>query len=422
MSEPVTMALIGAGNRGRGIFGQYALDYPYRARFVAVVEPDAERRNAFAKAHKLPADRCFARHEDYFAAPAARAEAVVIATLENQRAGPLLAALAADCHALVEKPLANNVPELVRLCDAARASKRVVSVCHQMRYTPLFATLKGLVTSGAHGRIVSIQHSENVSFDHQAHSYTRGLFNRSTLSPLVLAKSCHDLDFLCFLTEAQPVRVASFGSLTYFRAENAPAGAPAHCLDGCPVETTCPYHVQRAYLGPDADPAYLRQMGAFEGRAELLERLKTNRFGRCVYRCDNDVVDNQVLSILFDNGVTASFAMCGLNAVERRVTKLSMTNGELNLDASRGEIEAHTFAPRLARTVRPTGPAGSHGGGDVAIMDAFTHAIRHGGGMLTNAAQALDSHLLALAAEESRRSGETVDIRAFGARHRQAKM
>jgi hypothetical protein len=146
---------------------------------------------------------------------------------------------------------------------------------------------------------------------------------------MILAKSCHDMDLLLYLTAAKPLRISSFGSLSHFRSENAPEGAPKYCLDGCPAAATCPYDVQRAYFRPSTDPAYLRQMGVIKDRLHLMELLKTSRFGRCVYHCDNNVVDHQVCSIEFEGGVTASFTMTGHNAIERRRTRIQLTDGEI---------------------------------------------------------------------------------------------
>lgn len=417
--QRVALALIGAGNRGRGIFGQYALDMPHRCRFTAVVEPDAAKREAFARQHGIPETACFARSADFFAAAPAGLDGVVIATHENERLPPLQAALEAGYHILVEKPLCTNPHDLVRLTDACRDAVPIVIVCHQMRLAPRSRTLKELIASGRYGNIVCIQHSENLSYSHMAHSFVRGFFNHSRLSPMLLAKSCHDLDILTHWMPGKPVRVASFGSLSHFKPENAPAGAPDFCLAGCPHERDCPYHVLKMYFEDDTDPAYLRQMGVVTSKDQLRELLLTNRFGRCVYRCDNDVVDHQSVQIEFDDGALANFTMCGHNGVERRMTKISMTNGELECDTAQDSLSAYSFEP--LRTERYEVPArGTHGGGDRAIMDNFVAAICSGdkSSLLTPIADSLDGHLAVFAAEESRRTGAVIDLRAYEQRLR----
>lgn len=413
--KPVTIALIGAGNRGRGIFGQYALDMPHRAKFVAVAEPDDAKRDLFATAHDIPAERRFRRWEDLFADKRVEADAVIVATWENERLGPALAAMKAGCAILTEKPLAPTLQDTIRITDAAARHKGLFMVCHQMRYIPFYRAVKDLIESGRYGRIVSIQHSENVSYSHMAHSFVRGFFNSSRLSPMLLSKSCHDMDFLCYLAEARPRRVSSFGSLRHFHAGNAPAGAPAYCLDGCPAEASCAYHVLKLYFDDSTDPAYLRQIGIFSDKRELREILRTSQFGRCVYRCDNNVVDNQVVQIEFANHVTATFTMCGLNAIERRITKISLENGEIVLDLDEKLIRAYTFSPGDENLIRPTGGEGTHAGGDRVIMDNFVDSVRARDrqGVLSAVARSLDGHLLVFAAEEARHTGQVVDVSAF---------
>jgi hypothetical protein len=410
------MALIGAGNRGRGIFGAYARQMPHRAVFVAVAEPDEARRNAFSQEHGIPESARFQSAGELFAAKGLDLEAVIIATVEDQRLEPVVQAISKGYHVLVEKPLGCTAAQVVAMTDAARKSDRIFAVCHQMRYVTAYATMKELINSGRYGEVIAMQLSENLSYHHQAHSFVRGFFNSSRLTPMILAKCCHDMDIMCYLTGRRPVRVSSFGSLTWFKPENAPQGAPEFCLEGCPVEARCPYNVLKLYFNDDTDQAYIRQMGVVKSKADLMERLKTNRFGRCVYRCGNDVVDHQAVNVEFEGGLTVSFNMAGHNAVERRITKISLTNGEIGFDTSGDTITAFTFEPLREERIKPAGMLGSHGGGDRLIMDGFVDAIQSKGAapMLTSVDMSLDSHLLAFAAEQSRvEQGKVIDIRAF---------
>jgi len=420
----VRMALIGAGNRGRGIFGTYARQMPHQATFVAVAEPDEARRNAFAHEHGIPKSACFRSADELFAARDLMFEAVIIATIEDQRMGPVVLALERGFHVLVEKPLGCTAEDVVAITDAARKSDRIFAVCHQMRYVAAYATMKELIDSGRYGRIMAMQLSENLSYHHQAHSFVRGFFNSSRLTPMILAKCCHDMDIMCYFTGKRPVRVSSFGSLSWFKPENAPQGAPAFCLEGCPAAAKCPYDVLKLYFQDDTDPAYIRQMGVVKSKDELMELLKTNRFGRCVYRCDNDVVDHQAVNVEFDGGITASFNMAGHNGVERRLVKISLTNGEIVYDSSGDTVTAYTFEPLREERIKPSGMSGTHGGGDRRIMDGFVDAIRSNGAipMLTSVEMSLDSHLLAFAAEQSRQdNGKPIELKTFEAALRSSR-
>jgi predicted dehydrogenase len=414
MNRQIQLALIGAGNRGQGIFGKYALDMPHRAAFTAVVEPDRIKRDHFSAQHRIPESRRFTTYEDFFRAGLKDIEGVVIATLEDERIPPILKAMERSYHILVEKPLCTNAADLVRLHDATRDYPGILIVCHQMRLVPLFRTIKNLVDSGRYGDIVCVQHSENLSYSHMAHSYVRGVFNHSRLAPMLLAKSCHDMDFLSYLIGKKARRVASFGALTYFKKANCPAGAPPFCLEGCPHYHTCPYHVLKLYFEEDTDPAFLRQMGVVTSKDQLRELLMKNRYGKCVFQTDNDVVDHQTVQIEFEGDIHASFTMCGHNGVERRMTKISMTNGEIDYDGVSGDIKVHSFEP-LFRESLVVNSRGTHGGGDRAIMDNFVGAIESGDRsiLVTPIQKSFDGHLLVFAAEESRKSGTVIALRDY---------
>lgn len=415
MSRKIKMVLIGAGNRGQGIFGKYALDMPHRCEFVAVVEPNAEKRDYFADAHGIPSERRFSALKDLREFKGVDVEAAVIATLEDQRMEPVFYAMERGWHILVEKPLCTNAHDLIRLHDATKDYKKILIVCHQMRVTPVYKAIKRLIDSGELGKIVCVQHSENVSYSHMAHSFVRGPFNSSRLTPMLLAKSCHDMDILTYLIGSEPKSVASFGSLNYFRKENCPEGAPKRCLDGCKHYQSCPYHVMKLYFESDTDPAYLRQMGVVKDKSHLRALLAENRFGKCVFQTDNDVVDNQTVQISFADNITVSFVMCGHNGVERRMTKISMTNGEIAYGSDGHDvIKTWRFEPLLQDTITVE-TKGTHAGGDRAIMDNFIDAIETDDHsiLLTPIQKSLDGHLLVFAAEESRRSGQIVDLRRF---------
>ncbi|MFD0592557.1 Gfo/Idh/MocA family protein [Catellatospora coxensis] len=238
--NPVRLALIGAGDRGNA-YARWALAHPDRARFVAVAEPDPDRRARFAAAHGLdPA----ALHDDWrqlLADGDLAADAVVIATQDAGHADPAVAAAARGLHIMLEKPLAPTPQECVRIVDAVREAGVLLAVCHVLRYAPYTRLVKHLIDAGAIGDVVSVQHHEPVGFWHQAHSFVRGNWRREDLSSfMLLAKSCHDIDWLQHIVGRDIARVSSFGGLRHFRPENRPAAAADRCLD-CAVEPDCPY-------------------------------------------------------------------------------------------------------------------------------------------------------------------------------------
>jgi len=420
MTEPVDAVLVGAGSRGTFAYGQYALDHPDQMRFTAVVEPHAERRRRFAAAHAIPRQHQFESWEALYSRGQI-GQALVNCTLDHMHLESTLPALELGYDVLVEKPMANAMESCVRLAEAAERRGRLLMICHVLRYTPFFSALHDVLASGELGDIVTMEHRENVVFWHMAHSFVRGNWRDSRAeSPMILAKCCHDMDIL-FWNLGAVRRLSSFGSLRHYRAENAPEGAPARCTDGCPVAGKCPWFAPRLYLREDTGwpVSVISEDTSQEARLRALE---TGPYGRCVYRCDNDVVDNQTINFEFENGATGVFVMHGHSHLEGRTMRYDGTRGTLIGRFLHGahEIEIHDHLTGRARTLNPSGDTGGHGGGDEGLMAAFIDAVRDRSTGLTTARESLESHLMAFAAEEARLTGTIVQMDEFRTRAERA--
>ena len=283
---------------------------------------------------------------------------------------------------------------------------RVLCVCHVLRYTPFYATLKRLVDEGAVGEVAALAQIENVGYWHHAHSFVRGNWRSGAVSPMILQKSCHDMDILLWLVGRRCERVASFGSLRHFDAAHAPKGAPARCLDGCPASGSCPYYAPRIYLTENVGwpTDMLTTDLSREGREKAL---REGPYGRCVYRCDNDVVDRQVVNLEFEGGAVASFAMTAFTTDMARQLKITGTGGQITADMNTGRISLHCFGQADPQVIPVEAPPETnnygHGGGDYYLMRDFVRAVRQGGAQTLSSAQAsLQGHLICFAAERSR--------------------
>ena len=415
----VDAVLIGAGLRGRHTYGDFARRHPERLRFVAVAEPDARRREAFAAEHAIAPER---RYDDWRALLAASppAQAAVVATGDTLHVEPALAALGRGLHVLLEKPIAPSPAECVRVVEAAEASGRILQIGHVLRFTAFYEKVHEVLASGALGELAAIDMKEHVAFWHFAHSYVRGKFrSRAIAAPLVLAKTCHDLDLLCWLAGRAPCRVASFGSRQQFRAEAAPAGAPARCHEGCPVQDDCPHDAVRFYLGPDEKLARIwpwSDVSADPSREARRRALEAGPYGRCVYRCDNDVVDHQALAVEFEGGLTATFAVHGMASEEKRTIRASGTRGELRGVLHDGVIELTRHGRLGVERVEVKSPGLlGHFGGDDGLVAHFAEVVAAGptAAVRTSGRVSLESHLLGFAAERARETGAVVELDAF---------
>jgi predicted dehydrogenase len=414
MNYPVELALLGAGSRGTFAYGGYALAHPHLVRFVAVAEPDRARRERFAAEHGIPPERCFASWQDLLARPQL-ARALVNATMDRNHVASTLAALAAGYDVLLEKPMATTPDDCVRLVRAAEASGRLLQICHVMRYTLFWGRLHEILQSGRLGKIINIDHRENVAFWHQAHSFVRGNWgNSDTSAPMILAKCCHDMDILYWNMGLPVRRLSAFGRLSHFRPENAPAGAPARCTDGCPAAEACPYYAPRLYLRADTSwpVSAISTDLSMEGR---LRALREGPYGRCIYHCDNNVVDHHVVNMEFESDATLTFTMQGHSYNNVRTMRYDGTKATLRASEAANEITIYDHLTGTEETIRPGEVEGGHGGGDTGVMNAFVATLAQSTPVLTSARASLESHLMAFAAEQARTSGAMMDMAAYKA-------
>ncbi|MDR2322063.1 MAG: Gfo/Idh/MocA family oxidoreductase [Microbacterium sp.] len=417
MQERVpTIAVIGAGLRS-SVYASEATGTSM-ARIVAVAEPDPARREAFRVRHGIPEEGLFEDWRDLLAQERL-ADAVIIGTQDHLHLDPAVAAAERGYHILLEKPIAPTEEAATRIVEAAERNGVILAVCHVMRYSPYTQHLLRLIREGAIGRVVDIQHLEQVGWWHFAHSFVRGNWRREDESTtMLLAKACHDIDWVSYMMGRIPTRVSSFGSLNHFRAEERPEGAADRCWE-CPVRASCPYSARRIYLDCLGDPEKefwpLSAVTTDATEAGVEKALREGPYGRCVYASDNDVVDTQVVSMEFDDGATATVTVTAFAALEHRKTRLFGTRGSIEGDGRM--LRIHDFTTDTITEV-DTGlgddasMAGGHGGADGELARAFFAAIRDGDPtkVLTSGHDSLDTHRVVWAAEDSRRDGVVVTI------------
>jgi len=401
------LAVVGAGSRGRA-YSEYALKYPERLVINAVAEPDEFRRNSFSRRFALSEDRRFSTWQDLLRRKP-EVDAVLITTPDNDHVNPAVAFAEGGYNLLLEKPMAPDLDSCLRIVKAVEENKVLFGLCHVLLYTPHTRLIRQIIDSGEIGELISLQRLEPVGFWHFAHSYVRGNWRREdTSSSSLLAKSCHDIDWILHVMGQEVVSVSSFGSLNHFKREKMPREAGDRCTS-CPVETACPYSAPRFYgkYFEQGDFVWPLDTVIPELKRELLdEALRSGPYGRCVYRCDNDVMDNQVVNLAFSDNRTADFSMMAFTETSHRKTRLFGSRGMLETDGESVRVFDFLTEKWRLETVKSgaaTADSG-HGGGDFGLMDAFLAAWETGDqSMIKSSVQeSLLSHRVVFAAEQSR--------------------
>lgn len=412
--KSVDIILIGAGGRGTAYTDCSFDDAKFRV--VGVAEPREFYRKRAVEKHGIPRENVFPDWRDMAARPKF-ADAAIIATQDSMHAEPSLAFAEQKYGILLEKPMAPNEPDCRRIVESAVANDIIFGVCHVMRYTRYTRELKKILDAGTIGDIVSIQHLEPVGYWHQAHSFVRGNWRNEALSSfMLLSKSCHDIDWIHYLMGARCKSVSSFGTLKHFRKEGKPKEAGSRCTD-CKVESQCPYSALKIYLRREGETRFQWPVDVITTDLTpdgVLKALRDGPYGRCVYECDNDVVDHQVVNFLFDGGRTASFTMTAFTEQRDRNTRIFGTRGEISANGS--QIEIYDFMTDKRTTINIAGLAGNitggHGGGDQRLMHSFVSAVATGdrSKILSGPQETLESHQIVFAAERARRENRVIDI------------
>jgi predicted dehydrogenase len=404
------LAILGCGSRGR-TYARVASSLGERYQITAAADL-VDCRSAAVAALASPGDiRTFHSAEEFFAA-GKLADVLIIATQDAHHFGHAVTALRAGYDLLLEKPAAESLARCEELDALARSLGRRIVLGFVLRYTPFYKAVKAVVDSGRLGKIITLRASEGVEPFHQTHSYVRGHWAKTGDStPMIVAKCSHDTDLLCWLSGSTPRTVNSLGRLEWFREANAPAGAPARCTDGCPAAENCLYDSHRYLTDKRNWLGMVMDRSETASDAQILDFLKTSPWGRCAYRCENDAVDHQVLSVEMENGITATLTMTAFDlgrSIEIHGTLGSLRGGSPFQEAGAPELWLRDHRTNAIESIPvassdAAGYAG-HGGGDFGLVDALA-GLFQGDHALPFGLDGIAGHRLAFLAEASRISG-----------------
>ncbi len=429
--KPITAIIVGAGHRSLSYAG-YAKHHPDELQIVGVADLIPLRRELVARLYGLSPEQCFATAEELAQRPR-MADAIINGTMDHQHVATSVPLLEAGYDMLLEKPFATNEEEMWQLVNTCRKHGNKVMICHVLRYAPFYAAIRQKVIDGEIGEIINCQFAEHVSYHHMAVGYVRGKWNRKDRcgSSMLIAKSCHDLDLMTWMKSGiEPVRVSSFGSNMQFRLEKIPKGAGTRCLVDCPIEPGCLYSAYKHYINHPSRWSFyvwdtLEHISnpTIEQKVESLKT--TNPYGRCVWRCDNDVVDHQSIVVEFSDGSTSTLNMIGGTSKPLRSIHLLGTTGEIQgvINDSKFVIRHFDTSPGHEYTEEEvdlniqgdkTGAFGGHGGGDLRLVADFVQTLRGEPRSIscTSLEDSVYGHLLGFRADQSMQEHKVVEIPA----------
>lgn len=423
----VTVAIVGLGARGGYTYSEFQNIRPELMKITALADLRESLVEKYKNEFNVPEENCFSSAEALLSRDKL-ADVLIVATQDRDHYLHAVKGLKKGYHILLEKPISPDLWECLEIERIAKEEKRLVTVCHVLRYTQFFRSIKQIIESGKLGMIRGIEQTENVAYWHYAHSFVRGNWNNAKKSsPMILQKCCHDLDILQWLIGSEPVSVSSQGSLNYFTYHNAPSGSTERCVENCSVKDRCPYNAERfyleSYLNSDEDKRknnwiYNVLCENDTSVAKMERAVKYGKYGKCVFRCDNDVVDHQVCDIIFANGAQATLTMTAFTKDCKRVLRIYGTKGELVGDDLSNIITVKPYEgnEEVVDVGKIASDLSGHGGGDNKMMEEFLSRVdaKDLSGTDSSIERSVLSHVLAFAAEASRLAdGKTIKIAEF---------
>lgn len=425
--KPVTAIIVGAGHRAF-VYSELAITHPELLKIVGVADPNPVRRKITKEKFGFSEDMCFESAEE-LAKKGKLADAVINGTMDEQHIETSVPLLECGYDMLLEKPFAVNEEEAVLLRDCAKKNNSKVMICHVLRYTPFYYGIKERIVNGEIGDIINIQTTEHVSYHHLSTSYVRGKWANSQKchTTMLLAKCCHDIDLMMWMmSETKPTQIASFGGKYQFKPENAPEGAGTICMKDCPHVDTCVYSTKRLYIDhPDRWAFYVWdklehiENPTIEDKIALMK--SDSPYARCIYKCDNDVVDHQSVLVNFESGATGTHNMVGGSSQSLRKIHIIGTKGEIfgNFEESKFTVlkinpspdahneECDVEEVDLNVSGDMVGAYGGHGGGDERLAEDFVKFVRGEEPSLacTSIFDSMVGHMSVYKADESRENG-----------------
>ncbi len=422
MNKVLTVSIIGCGARGCHAYGPNIFNDKERFKIVSLCDVAKDRVNRFGDLWGVDVENRFFNEDEFFKQK--RSDILLITTQDKDHVRMGLKALKLGYDIMMEKPISPNKEELYELLEAQKKYKGQILVCHVLRYAPAFVKVKELLDSGVIGRLVLIEDTEQVAFWHQAHSYVRGNWRKEEdSSSMIMAKSCHDLDLLQYYADSKCETVYSVGDLTYFKKSNQPKDAANRCSE-CKLINDCPYSAENVYV------KYWHSLGKPEDawpfnvicedlpltEEKIRKAYQNGGYGKCVFDCDNDVVDNQYVTMTFENGVKANLTMTAFTKDIGRIMTFHGTLGSIKFDEAEDFIKVQAFGKdtqiiKISDLLNPDIVSSyGHGGGDYMLMDDLYNMGVKKAECSTTLEKSVESHLMAHAAELSRKTGKAVKV------------
>jgi len=202
MNSPIRILCVGAGHMGRS----HALAYHQLDGFeICGIVTRSEKSAAGLNAELEASYPTFTDYDE--ALRTLKPDAVSISTYPDTHAAFAEAAFDAGCHVFIEKPLAETVEEAERIVAKARATNRKLVIGYILRHHPSWIKFIELAQTLGKPLVMRM----NLNQQSYGANWNTHKALMSSISPIVDC-GVHYVDVMCQMTGSKPVRVSGLGA------------------------------------------------------------------------------------------------------------------------------------------------------------------------------------------------------------------
>lgn len=367
--EKIGVAVVACGGRSKSVVNNLIKDANGGIEILAAYDPNTEIMDSTIKFWQAEntAKKCTSAEE---AINTPGVEWVMIFSPNALHKEHILAAFAAGKHVFSEKPLATSIEDCKEIFDAHQKTDLIFATGFVLRYAPIYRKAKSLLDTGKFGKLLSIEANENIPPAHGGYIMRNWRRKSEFAGPHILEKCCHDLDLINWFCQSLPSKVFAMGATNVFKAEN---------------------RWMETKYGADT-------FNSWGGHDQV----------ESAFNKDSDMLDTNMGTAIFRNGVQVSFCATMCNAIPERRMRFNCAEGSIVIDLYKSELTYKLLSEH--EVISYDFNAGGHGGGDGYIMKELYETMSEGVPPKCSGSEGLESAVFALAFDQSAREGKIIDL------------
>ena len=338
-------------------------------------------------------------------------DAVIVTSTDNTHAPYIIRALDRGFDVISEKPICNTYEHCKAIREAEKRNNRYVTVTFNMRFDPVVVKLKELLVANTIGKVYSVTYNYSLNRWHGGDYFKRWHRFMDISQGMLVHKSTHHFDAITWLLDDEPSRIMAMGNRMYYGDESRSFGK--RCSE-CPKASECETFKSQSekddkilYFDAEHEDGYIRD--------------------RCAFLPDTDIYDNMSVSVQYKKGAILTYSLNLFSMREGYSMVISGEKGNIIANYYKHNVAADDMEGQDADVIRimkreaesetiliPRGGT-AHNGSDSALRKLIFdgEGVEDTLGQMADSFAGFTSAMMGISANESIKSGESVDVAAI---------